>query len=67
MLQVGVDGILDGGILVEFMLVDDGISLGYLFFIRTGPALEVGLLVPLFNGVEKVVAFTTELHSNLLF
>jgi hypothetical protein len=51
---------------VELVLVDNGIRLGDFLFIGTGASLEIRLLVPLLDGVEKVVALRTELHCDIL-
>ena len=66
MLQIRVDRVLHRCILVELVLVDNGIRLGDFLFIGTGASLEIRLLVPLLDGVEKVIALATELHSDLL-
>lgn len=66
MFQVRIDGVLNRCVLVEVVLVDDGVRLCDLLFIRAGPAFQVSLLLALLDRVEKVVALLTELHSGLL-
>jgi hypothetical protein len=61
-LQIRIDRILYRSILLEIVLVDNGILLGDRFLIGTRPALEIRLLVPLLDGIEHVVAMLAELH-----
>jgi hypothetical protein len=62
MLKIRVDGILGRRILLKVVFVHNRILLCDLFFVRTRPALEKGLLVALLNVIEEIVALLTELH-----
>jgi hypothetical protein len=62
MLEVGVDRVLNGRILQEVMLVDDGVLLGDGLLVLTLAALEECRPRTLFDAVHHVVALGTELH-----
>jgi hypothetical protein len=47
------------------VLVHNRICLGNLFFIGATATFEVGLLLALLDGIEKVITLLTELHDTV--
>ena len=64
MLEIRVDGVLNGRILQEVVVVDDWVRLGNRLLILTLPTGQKCRSSALLNAIHHVVTLGTELHCD---